>query len=212
MRLFGPQPGPLRRLLPWLVALFVLLVVGGLTLWGRQQETARRQAEARAEVAELQLARVEAALTSIAFSSAAATATALAEANLPEMSLRRALDLAFEAYKDPSEGRLRALQGAFGPEALSFLRVEAEHLISAGTHLAGASAYEIEILSTNATELEQVQIRTRELWTYDEVDSQNRRSRCVREESEQTYTLRRLAAGWLVDDVELSGPTRRSDC
>jgi hypothetical protein len=212
MRVFGSQPSALRRLLPWLVALVVLAIIGGLTLWARQQETARRLAETRAEMAELQLARAEASLTAIAVTSAAATATALAEANRPEMSLRRALDLVFEAYKDPTEGRLRALQAAFGPDALNFLRVEAEHLISAGTHLAGASPYEMEILSSNASGPDQVQIRTRELWTYDEVDDQNRRTRCVREESEQTYTLRRLAAGWLVDDVALSGPTRRSDC
>jgi hypothetical protein len=57
-----------------------------------------------------------------------------------------------------------------------------------------------------------VQIRTRERWTYDEVDEQNRPSRCVREESEQTYTLRQVPAGWLVDDVTLSGPSRRTDC
>ena len=212
MRAFGSQPSLARRLLPWVVALGVLTIVGGLTMWGRQHEAARRVAEARAEVAELRLARVEASLTAIALTSAAATATALADASRPEMTLRRALDLAFEAYKDPTEGRLRALQAAFGPGALTFLRVEAEHLISAGTHLAGASPYELEILSSNASGPDQVQIRTRELWTYDEVDDQNRRTRCVREESEQTYTLRRLAAGWLVDDVELSGPTRRTDC
>jgi hypothetical protein len=212
MRAFGSQPSLVRRLLPWTVALAVLVTIGGLTFWGRQQEAARRVAEARAEMAELQLASVEASLTAIAHTSAAATATALAEANRPEVSLRRALDLVFEAYKDPTEGRLRALQAAFGQDALNFLRVEAEHLISAGTHLAGASPYEMEILSTNASGPDQVQIRTRELWTYDEVDDQNRRTRCVREESEQTYTLRRLAAGWLVDDVQLSGQPRRSDC
>jgi hypothetical protein len=212
MRAFGNQPSLLERLLPWVVALGVLATVGGLTLWGRQHEAARRAAELRAEAVELQLARAEASLTAIALSSAAATATALAEASRPEASLRRALDLVFEAYKDPTDGRLRAWQAAFGPDALAFLRVEAEHLISAGTHLAGASPYEMEILSSNASGPDQVLIRTRELWTYDEVDDQNRRTRCVREESEQTYTLRKLGAGWLVDDVELSGPTRRTDC
>jgi hypothetical protein len=50
------------------------------------------------------------------------------------------------------------------------------------------------------------------VWTYDEVDEQNRRSRCVREESEQTYTMKRVAGGWLVDKVDLSGTTRRTDC
>ena len=44
------------------------------------------------------------------------------------------------------------------------------------------------------------------------VDEQNRRSRCVKEESEQTYTLKRMPSGWLVDSVALSGTTRRTDC
>ncbi len=214
MRLLGGHPGPLRRLLPLFVALFALGVMGGLAFWGRQQETARLLAETRADTAELRLARVEASLTAVvvANAAAAASATALAEANRPDAALRRALDLVFEAYRDPTEGRLRAMQAAFGQDALNFLRVEAEHLISAGTHLGGLSAYEMEVLSTNASGADNVQVRTRELWTYDEVDDQNRRMRCVREESEQTYTLERVSSGWLVDDVQLSGPTRRTDC
>jgi hypothetical protein len=59
---------------------------------------------------------------------------------------------------------------------------------------------------------DRVQIQTREQWVYDEVDAQNRRSRCVREETEQTYTLRRAPAGWIVADIALSGAGRRSDC
>src|SRR5207244_4218887 len=120
--------------------------------------------------------------------------------------------LVFEAYKDPTDGRLRALSAAFGPEALNFERTEAEHLISAGTHLAGSTPYELQVLSSNAGGPDQTQIRTREIWFYDEVDEQNRKSRCVREESEQTYTLRRVPSGWQVDAVQLSGTTRRTDC
>jgi len=198
--------------MPWLVVLIVLGVAASVAFFARQQETARRVAETRADAAEARLAQAEASLTAIAHTSAAATATAVAEANQPEAALRRALDLVFEAYKDPTEGRLRALSTAFSAEALSFERGEAEHLISAGTHLAGGTPYELQILSTSANSPDQTQIRTREIWVYDEVDEQNRRSRCVREESEQTYTMKRMPAGWLVDAVQLSGTTRRTDC
>jgi hypothetical protein len=202
----------MRRLMPWLVVLLVLAIAGTAVIYTRQQDAARRAAEARADLAETRLVAAEASLTALTRTIAAATATAQAEANMPEMALRRALDLVFEAYKDPTEGKLRAMSAAFGPEALSFQRVEAEHLISAGTHLAGATPYELQILSTNAASPEQTQIRTREIWTYDEVDDQGRKARCVREESEQTYTLKRVSSGWLVDNVVLSGATRRTDC
>jgi hypothetical protein len=183
-----------------------------VTLWARQQDTARRLAEGRAEAAETQLAVAEASLTAIARTSAAAAATAFAESNQPEAALRRALDLVFEAYKDPSEGRLKALTDAFSPDALSFERTEAEHLISGGMHLIGATPYDMTVLSSAPRSADDTEIKTREIWTYDEVDSQNRRIRCFREESEQTYTLHRVAAGWLVQKVDLSGATRRSDC
>jgi hypothetical protein len=198
--------------MPWLLVLLVLALAGGVAIWARQQDTARRVAETRADAAETRLVSAEASLTAIARTSVAATATALAQANLPDAALKRALDLVFEAYKDPTEGRLRALSAAFSPEALMFERGEAEHLISAGTHLAGGTPFELQILSSSASGPDQTQIRTREIWTYDEVDDQNRRARCVREESEQTYTMKRLAGGWLVDSVQLSGTTRRTDC
>ena len=72
--------------------------------------------------------------------------------------------------------------------------------------------YQLEVLETTPVGPDETQIRTRELWTYDEVDAQNRRVRCVREESEQTYVLKRVAAGWLIQDIQLSGNTRRTDC
>ena len=210
--MLGAEPSPWRRVVPWLAVVIVLVGAGALTLWARQQETARRVAEARADGAEARLAQAEASLTAIAHTSAAATATALAEANQPEAALRRALDLVFEAYKDPTDAKLRALSAAFSPEALSFERTEAEHLISAGTHLAGSTPYELQVLSSSASGPDQTQIRTREIWVYDEVDDQNRRTRCVREESEQTYTLKRMPSGWQVENVALSGTTRRTDC
>jgi hypothetical protein len=213
MRLVGAEPGPLRRSIPWLVALGMLAVVVGLTVWARQQDAARRFAEGRADVAEERLAVAEASLTSIAKTSAAATATARAVTNEPENALRRALDLVFEAYKDPTEGKLRALSDAFSPGALEFERTEAEHLISGGLHITGGTPYEMQVVSTTPNGADESQIATRETWTYDEVDAQNRRTRCIREESEQTYTLHRVAASWLIQDViPTSGTTHRTDC
>jgi hypothetical protein len=212
MRVVGGESRPWRRLVPWLVVLLVLAGAGGLTIWARQQDTARRAAEARADAAEGRVVEAEASLTAISRVIAAATATARAEANQPETALRRALDLVFEAYKEPNEAHLRALSAAFSPDALSFERGEAEHLISAGTHLAGGTPYEMQVLSSNLPSPDQAQIRTHEIWVYDEVDDQGRKTRCLREEGEQTYTLRRVSGGWLVDGVQLSGSTRRADC
>jgi hypothetical protein len=212
MRLVGGDPNPLRRWMAWVVALGMLAVVVGLTIYARQQDAARRLAEGRAEAAETQLAVAQASLTSIARTSAAATATALAESNLPEAALRRALDLVFEAYKDPTDGKLRALSDAFSPDALLFERTEAEHLLSGGLHLAGSTAPEVTVLSTTPKTADDSEIATHEVWTYDEIDGQNRSTRCVREESDQTYTLRRVGANFLIQGVSLSGTTKRSQC
>jgi hypothetical protein len=212
MRLVGAEPSPLRRWIAWLVALGMLAVVVGLSFYARQQDAARRIAEGRADAAETQLAVAQASLTAIARTSAAATATALAESNLPEAALHRALDLVFEAYKDPSDGKLRALSDAFSPDALSFERTEAEHLLSGALHLAGGTPYEMTVLSTAPKNADETEISTHEVWTYDEVDTQNRNTRCVREESEQTYTLKRVGASYLIQTVSLSGTTKRSQC
>jgi hypothetical protein len=213
MRVLGASPGPIRRLFPWLVSLALLGLASGLAIWARQQDAARRVAENRADAAEARAVTAETALTAVARTAAAATATAVAISNEPEMALRRALDLVFEAYKDPSEGKLRALSDAFSPEALSFERTEAEHLISGGMRLASATPpYQLNVLSTSQGPSGAAQVATHEIWTYDEVDANNRRTRCVREESDQTYALRRVGAGWIVETVTLSGATRRTDC
>lgn len=212
MRVAGSDPSPLRRLLPLILIVGLLAVIVGITLWARQQDTARRIAENRADLAETRLVAAEASLTAIARVSAAATATAAAGTNEPELALRRALDLVFEAYKDPSDPKLRALSDAFSPDALSFERTEAEHLISGALHLAGSSPYELTVLSTAPGGAGETQLTTHEVWTYDEMDAQNRRVRCVREDSDQTYTLRRTSSTWRVEDVALTGSTHRTDC
>jgi hypothetical protein len=208
----GVESAPLRHLVPWALALAAAAVVIVLATWVRQQDVARRAAEARADVAESQLAVAEATLTAIARTSASAAATARAESNLPDAALRRALQLVFEAYKEPTEARLRALSEAFSTDALSFERTEAEHLISGGLHLAGGTPFVLDILNTTARSPDEAEVKTHEVWTYDEVDAQNRRVRCVREESEQSYVLRRTSANWQIQEVQLNGTTRRNDC
>lgn len=212
MRVAGSDPGPPRRIVPLLAIVILLGALVGVALWGRQQDAARRVAESRADIAEARLVAAEASLTAVARVSAAATATATAATNEPELALRRALDLVFEAYKDPSDAKLKALSDAFSTDALSFERTEAEHLISGGLHLAGSTPYKLDVLTTSLAANGDTQITTHEIWTYDEVDDQNRHVRCVIEASDQTYTLRRVAAGWLVQDVSLTGATHRTDC
>jgi hypothetical protein len=212
MRVAGVEPSPLRRLIPLILTLMLLGAVVALVLWVRQQEAARRVAEDRADIAEARLVAAEASLTAIARVSAAATATAVAGNNEPELALRRSLDLVFEAYKDPNEGKLKALTDAFSADALSFERTEAEHLISGGLHLTGGTPYQLTVVSSATGPTGDTLINTHEVWTYDEVDSQERHVRCVREESDQSYTLRRIAAGWRVEDINLSGTPHRTDC
>ncbi|MBV8718825.1 MAG: hypothetical protein JO020_03630 [Chloroflexi bacterium] len=212
MRVAGVEPNPLRRVFPLIVVLILLGAVVAVAVWARQQDAARRLAEDRADIAETQLVAAEASLTAIARVAAAATATATAGNNEPELALRRSLDLVFEAYKDPSEGKLKALTDAFSADALSFERTEAEHLISGGLHLEGGTPYELTVVSSSVGPTGDTTINTHEVWTYDEVDSQERHVRCVREDSDQAYTLRRIAAGWRVEDITLSGTPHRTDC
>jgi hypothetical protein len=212
MRVAGVEPSPLRRLFPLLLVVILLAAVVALVLWARQQDAARRLAEDRASIAEAKLVSAEASLTAIARVSAAATATAVAGTNEPEMALRRSLDLVFEAYKDPNEGKLKALTDAFSADALGFERTEAEHLISGGLHLAGGTPYQLTVMSAAPGPSGDTVISTHEVWTYDEMDGHDRPVRCVREESDQAYTLRRIAAGWRVEDITLSGTPRRTDC
>src|SRR5690242_12650717 len=105
MRVAGVEPSPLRRVFPFLVALVVACALVGVALWARQQDSARRVAEDRADLAEARLVAAEASLTAVTNRAAivAATASAVASStNEPEMALRRSLDLVYEAYKDPT--------------------------------------------------------------------------------------------------------------
>jgi hypothetical protein len=205
------EPSVGRRLLPWLGALIILAIFGAATIFLRQQEAGRRSAEARADAAEVQLADAQASLTALVH--AVASVSAIAEANQPGAALHRYLDLVLLAYQQPTDARLKALADVFGPNALAVERPEAEHLISGAMHLGGDSGYTMDVLSTAANGPGMAQVRTHERWTYDEVDGNDKRSRCVREESEQTYSMRQTPAGlWMVDDMQIDGVPRRSDC
>src|SRR5205085_10706632 len=73
MRVAGADPNPLQRLFPLFMVLALIAAVVGLTLWGRQQESARRIAENRADLAESQLVAAEASLTAVVRVSASAS-------------------------------------------------------------------------------------------------------------------------------------------
>lgn len=216
MRVLGnEQRSWVRGLLPWLVGAAVIMLLGWATLWSRQQEQARRTAETRAEVAEAQLAVAQASLTALTRvqAVASATAAAIARGGEPGPALERALSLVFAVYQEPTQPRQRALAEAMSPEAIQVFRPQIERLSKQALHLAGESSYKVEILSVGPASGDRAEVRTREVWVYDELDPAEKRVRCLREQSEQTYTLRRVAStgGWLVESVEL-GASQRSDC
>lgn len=208
--MFGPQRSLFARLLPWVVAIVILALFGGASLWVRQQEGQRRQESTRADAAEVELAIVRATLTAVVQAQATSQASAVALASQPGPSLERALGLVFAAYQEPTQARLLALNDAFAPAARAVFQTQAEHLISSGRHLGGDSTFQVEVLTTEPRG-ERADVRTRERWLYDERDPANQRQRCLIEEGEQTYTLRRMPAGWIVEDVQL-GISRRSEC
>lgn len=208
---YGPKH-PLQRAIPWIVTLVVFAALVAATFWIRAQLASQSGAEQQVVALREQLAHAHASLTAVVQARGAANATAQARANDPAVTVERALRLAFEAYQDPSEGRLRALTEVFQPSALAIFRNEAEHLVSSGWRLAGDSTYDVEILSATALEgSERARVRTRERWVYDEYDAAGRQARCVVEEGEQTYVLGRVGQNWQIEEVEL-GTTRRTDC
>jgi hypothetical protein len=201
-------------LLSWLIALLVLVGFGGAALWGRQQTVRANEAERQLATQVQQTTALSLTLTAVVQAQATAQATAAARSNEPSIALERALGLVFAAYQEPTEGRLRAVNDAFSQTARSMVfQSEAEHLISSGRKLGGSSDWRILDAQVGEIRDDRVDVRTRELWIYDEVDAAGTRQRCLREESEQTYTLRRTAVGWLVEDVILGpSPSRRSEC
>lgn len=216
MRSWGTRPGEgarrWRQALPWLTGLVVLLLLGAAAFWLRGEQLRARSAATRADVAEAQVAVLQASLTAVVRAQAQASATAAAQASLPAPALERALALVFATYRDPTDARLAALAEAFGPRALTVVRREAEHLRAEGLRLSGESAYEVEVLATTpGAGGETSDVRTRETWVYDERDGAGRRVRCIRERSEQTYGLKRVEVGWLVDTITL-GEARRAEC
>lgn len=207
----GAQPGPLRRALPWLSTLIVLVVLAAGSFWARQQQQALVVAEGRASTAEIQLTNVSATLTVVVHAQAAASETAQALANDPKAAVQRALGLVYLAYQEPTDEHLRALSDVFSPSALSVFQPEFSHLQSEGLHLGGSSSFTANVISSTPVAGDQVDVATQEQWTYDELNASDARVRCLRENSEQTYTLRHVAGGWLVDQVQL-GASQRTQC
>jgi hypothetical protein len=196
--------------LPVWIALLAVSALVAVLIWANQRENRLQASEARVEQAEARAATAEAVVTAEA-QTQAATATAVSYANSPQAALDRSLALVLAAERDPTEPRLKVLNTAFGPTALAVIRPEVEHLLSGGLHLGGGSAYDLSVLSTSSPAPDQAQVRTRERWTYDELNGDDERARCLVESSEQTYTLQRIASDWQVTDIEL-GTSSRADC
>jgi hypothetical protein len=196
--------------LPVWIALLAISALVAVVIWANQRESRLQASESRVVQAEARAATAEAVVT-VQAQTQAATATALSYATSPQAALDRGLALVLAAERDPTEERLKALNAAFGPSALAVIRPEVEHLLSGGLHLGGKSAYDSGVLGTSSPTPDQVQVRTRERWTYDELNSDNERARCLVESSEQTYTLQKVAADWQVTDIEL-GASSRADC
>jgi hypothetical protein len=196
--------------LPVWIALLAVGALVAVLIWANQREVRLQASETRVVQAEARAATAEAVVT-VQAQTQAATATAVSYANSPQAALDRSLALVLAAERDPTEQRLKALNAAFGLTAMAVIRPEVEHLLSGGLHLGGGSAYEVSLLSVASPTPDQVEMRTRERWTYDELNSDNERARCLVESSEQTYTLQRVAADWQVTDIEL-GASSRADC
>jgi hypothetical protein len=195
---------------PAWITLIALLLLVAVVLWANQREQILQASEARAGQAESRAATAEAVVTAQA-QVQAATATALAYTSSPEAAVDRSLSLVLAAEKDPTDQRLRALSDAFGPEALSVVRPEVEHLLSGGLHLGGVSGYDLSVLNSTAPAPDEAQVQTRERWTYDERGADDHRARCLIETSDQTYILQKPGTDWQVSDIQL-GTSTRADC
>ena len=195
---------------PAWITLIALLLLVAVVLWANQRDQALQASEARAGQAESRAATAEAAVTAQA-QVQAATATALAYTNSPEAAVDRSLSLILAAEREPTDQRLRALSDAFGPNALSVVRPEIEHLLSGGLHLGGESGYDLSVVMTSSPGPDEAQVQTRERWTYDERGADDHRARCLIETSDQTYILQKPGVDWQVSDIQL-GTSMRADC
>jgi len=195
---------------PAWITLIALLLLVAVVLWANQRDQALQASEARAGQAEARAATAEAVVTAQA-QVQAATATALAYTNSPEAAVDRSLSLILAAEREPTDQRLRALSDAFGPNALSVVRPEIEHLLSGGLHLGGDSGYDLSVLTISSPGPDEAQVQTRERWTYDERGTDDHRARCLIETSEQTYILQKPGVDWQIADIQL-GTSTRADC
>ena len=97
------------------------------------------------------------------------------------------------------------------PDALQFVRPEADYLRSRGFHLGGASTFHVDASAPQRSAPDQAQVHTVEQWLYDERDQSDMRQRCFVEDSDQTYVLKQAGQTWVVDQIQLGG-SHRSDC
>jgi len=211
-----------RRLLALLIPLATIAVLAAVaTTWLDQQSARARLAEAelqpalaRAEAAEARAVRAEASLAAIAqqrIGEAAATATVVAQANEPQRALENILGRLAGVFEDPTGAGYDRLSEVFSPDALQFVRPEADYLRARGLHLGGASTFHVDASAPQRSAPDQAQVHTVEQWLYDERDTSDQRLRCFVEDSDQTYVLKQAGQAWLVDQIQL-GASHRSDC
>jgi hypothetical protein len=212
-----------RGLLRIMVPLAVLALLGLATVLFVDQQSARaRLAEAelqpaidRATTAEARAVRAEASLTAIAvqqIAAAGATATAVSTANEPQRALERILARLFAVYQDPTAPGYDQMSDFFSPDALQIVRGEADFLRVSGTHLSGASTFNVDSSPPQQQAPDRAQVHTNERWLYDERDLADKRVRCILELSDQTYTLvLNSSQAWIVDSIQLGG-TQHSGC
>jgi hypothetical protein len=200
----------LTQVFPIWIALIALGLLVAVVIWANQRDSTLQAVEVRASEAESRAATAEAIVTAQA-EARAATATALAYANSPEASVDRSLGLVLATEREPTDQHLRSLSDAFGPAALAVMRPEVEHLLSGGLHLGGDSGYDLTVVTADLPSADQAQVRTRERWTYDERNGDDQRTRCIVENSEQTYMLQKVGPDWQVQDIEL-GTLNRTSC
>jgi hypothetical protein len=212
-----------RQLISLLVPLAIVAVLGAAaTLFFDQQIARTRLAEAqlqpvaaRAEAAEARAARAEASLTAIAVqrvTEASATSTAVARQSDPQRALERSLGRLFASFQDPTGRAYEQLAEVFSPTALPIVRAEADYLRGSGRHLGGASTFNVDTGPVNRVDQDRAEVRTQERWVYDERDASDNRQRCFVEDSDQNYVLKRQNQDWIVDEIQLLGDSRRSEC
>jgi hypothetical protein len=193
-----------------LAAALALLFLAGRLVTDLRERLQLAEGRAAAAESALGTATTQAA-TAIA---ALATSTAAPRARVDEAraAVEQILATTLEAYRDPSPERVAAVTQLYAPQPLSEITPEIDRLRSQGLHLGGRSGYQLEIPSADTLGEDRALVRTRELWTYDELNAQDETVRCVQETYTASYLMQRQQDTWRIEELRLEEPTSRQDC